>query len=335
MFPVQNATGGPAPVKPLTDALEAALRVRGVEILPRRDLDILLAKHRIRFTGGVDRKMAKVLREELGVEAVLVPTLETYAADAPPKVALAVRAATTGERPLVAWADAVARSGDDSPGLLARGIVTSVGELERAVIARVAGSIERWIETGAPGEACGGAGRFRPRRSFRATALDDLGRRTVAVLPFTNETARRGPAEVVFGQFVAQLARSGAFEVLDPGFVREELLGHRIVLENGVSLDNATTLLALLDADLVISGYVQLYEPRSGPAAPRVEFTSYALDRSTQELVWSSASEAYGDQGVFFFGAGRVRSPATLSCRMVRGVVDRIVGERPPLPPDG
>ena len=121
--------------------------------------------------------------------------------------------------------------------------------------------------------------------------LDDVGRRTVAVLPFENRSDRRDADEVIRGQFVAQLARSGAFEVLDPGVVRDELLQHRIVLEGGVSVDRAMTLLDLLGADLVVSGGVEVYAAPLGPREPpRAEFTAYVIDRETAELVWSSAS---------------------------------------------
>jgi TolB-like protein len=335
VFPVQNASGGHAPVRALTEALDAALAARGVATLPRRDLDAALAAHRIRFTGGVDRRIAKVFREELGVDAVLVPTLEMYAADAPPKVAIAVRLVGTGERPVVLWADAVARSGDDAPGLFGIGRVTSVTDLDRRVVEGVAGSVARYVEARAPAESCGAAGRYKPRRTFRAPVLDDVGRRSIAVLPFTNETSRRAAGDVLLGQFVAQLARSGSFEVLDPGLVREDLLAYRIVLEGGVSVDDATTLLTLLEADFVLSGYVQVYESRSGRAGPpKVEFTSYVLDRRTGELVWSSASHGQGNEGVFFFGAGWVHTTSALSCRMARGVVDAMVGERGPIGPE-
>ena len=332
VLPVQNAAGGAAPIRALTDALDEALSARALEIVPRRELDAMLAAHRIRFTGGVDRPMAEALREELGVDAVLVPTLELYAAEAPPRIAIAVRLVSANERPAVLWADVVARSGDDAPGLLGRGLVTRAGELEKTVLHDVAGAVERWVTTRAGDEPCGKAGRFGPRRVFRAPVLDDVGRRTIAVLPFTNETTRRSAGDVLLGQFVAQLAASGSFEVLDPGLVREELLGHRIVLEGGVSVDNATALLSLLQADLVLSGYVQVYEAPSGPRAPpKVEFSSYVLDRRTAELVWSAGSVGAGNDGVFFFDVGRIETTSALSCRMVRGVVDGIVGRRAPL----
>jgi TolB-like protein len=329
VFPVQNAAGGAAPIRALTDALDAALVARGVEIVPRADLDRVLANHRLRFTGGVDRKMAAALREDLGADAVLVPTLELHVADVPPKDALAVRLVDTTDRPVVLWADSVARSGDDAPGLLAVGLVNSSGDLDAMVVAEVARRVAAFVTKRAPGDSCGDAGRFAPRHVFRAPVLDDVGRRSIAVLPFINATSRRSAGDVIVGQFVAQLARSGSFEVVDPGLIREELLGHRIVLEGGVSVDNALALLSLLNADLVLSGYVRSYDARTGgQGTPKVEFTTYVLDRRTQELVWSSTSFGDGNDGVFFFGAGRVRTTSALSCRMVKGVVDRVVGQR-------
>jgi hypothetical protein len=246
-----------------------------------------------------------------------------------------MRLVEAGALPVVLWADAVARSGDDAPGLLGLGIVRTVAELERGVVSGLARSLSRYAH-GLRGESCGEPGRYGPRRSFRGPELDDVGRRVVAVLPFANETSRREAGEVVLVQFVAQLARSGSFTVLDPGVVREELLANRIVLEGGVSVDNAVAILDLLQADLVLSGDVQVYAQPSGVRMPAdVEFTSYVLDRSTGELVWSSASEGGSDDGVFFFGAGRVHTVSALSCRMVRGVVERIVGARALHDPSG
>jgi hypothetical protein len=208
--------------------------------------------------------------------------------------------------------------------------LTTVEEVERAVVGAVASSVERWVASGAVGgETCGPGSRFAPRHRFRAPVLDDVGRRVVAVLPFRNDSSRRSADAVLHGQFVAHLARSGSFDVLDPGVVREELLAHRIVLESGVSVDHAMALVELLEADLVVSGFVQVYEPKGGERAPPVvEFSSYVLDGKTGELVWSSTSTGDGEDGVFFFGVGRVHTTSGLSCRLVRGVVDEIAGDR-------
>jgi TolB-like protein len=335
VFPVQNAAGGSAPIRSLTEALDTALAAAGLTLVSRQELDAALAAHRIRFTGGVDRGVAKVLRDELGADAVLVPTLDQYAADNPPKVSLGVRLVSTAERPIVLWASGVSRTGDDAPGLLGRGLMTAPEEVQRVAVREVARVVGHHVVAGAGDDYCGGAGRFKPRRSFRAPVLGDMGRRSIAVLPFMNASSRRAAGDVLVEQFVAQLSRSGAFEVLDPGVVREELLGHHIVLQGGVAVDQAMAMLDLLQADLVLSGSVEIYEAAAGRGPPRVEFTAYVLDRRTGELVWSSASNGAGDDGVFFFNAGKVHAAAALSCRMVRGVVDGIVGRRTALEPPG
>src|SRR6266568_2743000 len=331
VFPVQNASGGNAPIRALGDALEEALAKRGIPTVPRRDVEAFLARNRFRFTGGVDRKMAQALRDE-GIEVVLVPTLEQYAAPAPPRLALALRIVETRPIPTVAWAELVARSGDDSPGLLGLGVVERFEELERQVVAAAAASVEGWTRTRARGEPCARDARFEPRRQFRAPVLDDVGRRTVAVLPFRNETPRRGADEVVANELLAQLTRSGSFEVLDPAVVREQLLEHRLVLEGGVSIDRAMTILDLVQADLIVSGVVQLYSaPAGSRTAPTVGFSAFVIDRESAELVWSSSSVANGEDGVFLFGSGRIASASALACRMTRGVVDGIAGARRPL----
>lgn len=329
VFTVQNASGGAAPVRALGEALEAALVARGLQVIPRANLAEVMARNRIRYEGGLDSATAKILRAELGAVGVLVPTLEQYGGGSTPKVALSVRFVEVSERPVVLWADTVARSGDDAPGLLGLGLVSTPAELERRVIAAVARSVEGYVARRALGASCGESGHLRPRRAFRAPVLDDVGRRTVAVLPFENRAGRTGADEVVRGQFVAQLARSGSFHVLDPGLIREELLKHRIILERGVSIDRAMTLLDLLAADLVVAGDVLVYAAPAGPREPpRAEFSAFALDRDTGELVWSSTSSADGDDWLHFFGLGRVRTSSGLSCRMVRGVVDGMVGAR-------
>lgn len=333
VFPVQNAAGGAAPARPMGEALEAALAARGLDVVPRQELGPVMARHRIRYTGGLDHETAKILKEELSADAVVIPTLEQYAQEDPPKVTLGVRITAVSERPTVLWATSRARAGNDAPGLLGLGLVNEPAELERRVVDDVARAVEGWVKRRDPGDGCAG-GRFGPRRAFRAPLLDDVGRRTVAILPFANQTSRRSAGEVLVSQFVEVLARSGAFEVLDPGVVRDELLAHRIILEGGVSVDTAIALLDLMNADLVLSGDVQIY---SGPAGarvpPGVEFSAYMLDRETGDLVWSSSSNAEGNDGVFFFGAGRVYTSSALSCRMVAAAADVMVGDRGPLPP--
>src|SRR5512138_3729684 len=100
VFPVQNFTGGAAPVRVLTAALDGALAERGIPLVPRAALDAALAERRIRNTDGVDGDTADALRAA-GADAVLVPILEAYRAEGPPRIALRARIVSTGNRPVV------------------------------------------------------------------------------------------------------------------------------------------------------------------------------------------------------------------------------------------
>jgi len=330
LFPFQNLTGGRAPGKQLLVALEIALRQRGLEIAAEDITERALAKYRIRYTGGLDHEAAKALREELGVDGVLIASVDVFSAASPPKLAVTVRLVSATEEPAVLWIDTFARAGDDAPGLLGLGLVSAMKDLEREAMSELAGSLVTFLDTGDFGGDCASGRRFRPRIAFRSPLLDDVeGRRSIAVLPFQNQTGRRDAGEAIVVQFVKLLSWAKSFEVIEPGVVRSELLALRIILDGGVSLDAARVVLDGVRADLVLSGSVRAYEDDSGRAgAPKVEFTAYILDRRTSEIVWSSTSRGEGDDGVFFFGAGKVTTSSALACRMTRGVVDQVNGSR-------
>jgi hypothetical protein len=76
---------------------------------------------------------------------------------------------------------------------------------------------------------------------------------------------------------------------------------------------------------------VRTFEEASGSTGvPAVDFSAWVLDRTTAQLVWSSTSSAAGDDGVFFFGAGRVSTASGLSCALARGTVGAMLkGRRP------
>jgi TolB-like protein len=174
------------------------------------------------------------------------------------------------------------------------------------------------------------AARFAPGHRYRSPVLDAPDRRTIAVLPFVNDSGRRDAGQAVALDFTEQLVRTGAFDVVEPGQSRREMLAYRVILDGGVSLDNAMVVLEQIGADLVLSGSVLTYaDSASREGAPEVQITAYVLDGRTKRVVWSSTSHAQGDDGVFFFGIGRVNAVAALASRMAREVAERIAGERP------
>jgi TolB-like protein len=256
-------------------------------------------------------------------------SVELYSAARPPKLALTMRLVSATDEPKILWVDGASRTGDESPGLLGMGLLGSLEEVQSRVLSGLAGSLVAFLE-GQRGQAgrCQVERRFKPRSAFRAPVLDDDEPRSVAVLPFINESSRRDAGEVLALHFLRQLAASGAFAVVDPGDIRQELVEHRITMEGGVSLDTARVIFETLRSDFVLSGVIREFEDRtSSVGTVKVSFTAVMLDRVRNEIVWSSTSTAEGTKAVWFFGAGTVATASALACRMVSTVVDGMIGK--------
>jgi len=340
LFPIQNLAGKGAPLKQLTSALREQLERSGVELLAEENVQRTLAARRIRYTGGLDRETAAALREEAGVEGVIIASLEAWLPEAPYRLAMTTRLVSTGAEPAIRWIDAVAASGDDAPGLLGLGVVPSMELLRDRALDRTAASLEAQLRAPRPAPTpCPERSRRPPDRSFRSPLAADPARRTIVVLPFVNDTRRRDAGEVVALRFLAPLVAAGTIEVVEPGMVRAEMLSYRLGASGGISIDDARVLLKLLHADVVLSGTVRTFEDAAGASgAPKVDFSAWVLDRETGQLAWSSTTSAAGDDGVYFFGAGRVSTASGLACSMAKGVVEALLRGRPPAenrPPAG
>ena len=132
-FPVENLSGRPAPLEDIRRMLAERLLDRGLRVLDDATLERVITRHRVRYTAGIEQGFAKALKQETGVDAVLIPSLELYDQSLPPRVALFARLVSTGENPSVLWIDGTGAAGDDAPGLLGLGLI----EEPRTLLARV------------------------------------------------------------------------------------------------------------------------------------------------------------------------------------------------------
>jgi hypothetical protein len=328
ILPPENLSGAPVPSRELLLELEGAVAAAGIEVVGGRRLQEFLAAHRIRNTGGVDRATALAAREELGVTDLLVTSIVLYGTGAPPRFGVTARLVAADDAARLRWIDGAARAGDDAPGLLRLGVVDDVRALRRELLGKLAGSLRRFLDGGARrGGACEDERRFRPDVAFRADDFDAAGARTVAVLPFVNQTAHPDAGDVVTLEVMRQLVARGPFEVLEPGEVWSQLLARRTIMAGGVSLETARLVAAILGVDLVVAGYVRAYGPLDGAATPEASFTVVAIDTRSKRVVWQSTSSARGDEGVVLFDRGRVSTPPELVCRLARPVADRLGGD--------
>lgn len=321
VLPVENLSATSVPAKSLLDAAERALALRGVEVVSGAPLEEFMARHRMRYTGGLDRALATAAREELGVDGVLVTSVELFDRQAV-RFAVSMRLVEASEEATILWMDGVSRSGDDNPGLLGTGIIRDFETLQASALGQLADSLIAFLDRGQLPDPCDAGAAHKPRVAFRSAPVNPG--TSVVVLPFVNHTPRRGAGEVVAVQVTKQFVAAG-FRTLEPGVVRDQLLRFRVVMEAGVSTDQARLMMNSLSADLVVTGYVFTYEDQRGSPAASVKVM--VLERASGQVVWESTSSNRGTDSMTLFGLGQVRTAPLLVCKMVHDVIEVLEGE--------
>ncbi|ABQ26183.1 hypothetical protein [Geotalea uraniireducens] len=324
VLPVENLSGTAVPLKSIRQSLVEKMGKLGMCTLDEKTVDDFMAHHRMRYTGGIDKELSRAFKTETGAAAVLITSLELYSDVNPPKVALACRLVSTGENPVILGIDSVALSGDDSPGLLGLGLIEKPGELMDNALNRISASLYRQFEgVNDMNVSQPWMKKFKPRISYRSPSLDMEQKHTIAVIPFLNKSGRKNAGEILALQFVEQLAKMKKFNVIEPGIVRQEFLKFRIIMEGGVSLANADVIFTDLDADLIFTGEVMDYQDYQGAmGTPTVGFSIIVLDRKSREVVWASESYNDGDDRVYFFDVGKVKTAEAMASQMTHAVVD-------------
>ncbi len=324
VMPPENLTGGKVPLASLHAAVREELTKSGFSFVDDSAMEPFLARHRIRYTGGVSGTTSAAVATDLAAEALLVTTVESYEAEGVPSIAIGMRLVSATDPPVVLWTGMNGASGGDNPGLFERGIIGDAATLQRTLLGTLAQSLADFLARGgAQATTCTGGWRFRPQTSFLAAPHAESRVRVVAVLPFVNETARLKAGESIALEMLRELHATPGYAVVEPGVVREEMLRRRIIFEDGVSLDVARQLLDKLGADVVVGGRVFDHSD-AGARAAVVSFSSFMLERGANPLVWATSSYHEGDDGVFFFDLGRVGTAAGLACEMVSEAVDEL-----------
>lgn len=355
VLPIENLSGAPAPFKDLRLSITQKMKQRGITLLGEEALDRFMEKNRVRYIGGLDGPTADAFSKEADTDAVLITSLERYDETFPAKISLICRLVSTGEHPLVLWADRAGLSGNDSPGLLGLGIIEDPLILTDKALTLLTDSLAGYLSAGEkkgdgvaarrqpPPEGpyrspvtgyryqrvqVGGRSSFRPRVEYRSLVIRPDKRYRVAVLPFQNLSARKNAGEIVALEFVGQLSKLGNVSVVEPGVIREEMLSKRIIMSGGVSLADVDLLSDYPEVDLIVFGTVFDYQDYIGYGGkPKVDFSAQVIDRKSKQLVWASESQNEGDDGVLFFDLGRLNTANAMASEMVGLTVGQMMSE--------
>jgi hypothetical protein len=325
VLPVDNLAGTGAPLQDIRKSLIRKLRALGIRVIDDTTLAKSMFGHRIRYTGGVDTKMARIFRDEIKADALIVTSLELYMPDALPKIALTCRLVSTEPMPRIIWMESVGVTGDEEPGVLGMGLIHDPQKLQEKALRTLVKSLRSCL---ALHKAPAGAGRgnkvFRPKEIYTADVLPSAEKRTAAVIPFTNKSKRKNAGQIVLLHFVRELWGRGV-RVMEPGVIRERMLAMRIIMSEGVSYRDMDLIAGEMEVDIFLSGKVFDYRDYQFVSTPpKVDFSAMAIQHKDRKVLWATNSYNSGDDPVHFFDIGRVSTASTMAAKMVQAIVTRI-----------
>lgn len=353
LLPIENLSSVKAPLQEIHQTLAIHLQHLGFRLLEPAVLEEFMRKYRIRYTGGVNSAIAQALFEETGTEAIFITSLESYKEADPPRVSLIARLVLSGTQSRILWIDSCGLTGDDSPGLLGIGRIKDSQQLIVKAVVQLIDSLGAWLSPIDPendlAKAISAAAyrrefpgqtppadngerateqvqdKYLPHMFYRSQVLDPQKKYTVAVVPFLNLSTRRKAGLVLTLHFVKQMFRLGNFTVIEPGLVRNELLKYRAVMAAGPSLaiHDLLTDESSLNVDLVLSGRVFDYQGTIGTA--KVDFSALMTEKQSREIVFIARNYGAGDDGVYFYDFGRVRSAHDLTEKMTKTSLQLLV----------
>ena len=329
VLPVVNFSARKAPLKKIREVLAGDLRKQGISILDIEILERFMERRRMRYTSGIDTATAKAFAEETGARGVLVNSLEHYDETYPPKVALRSRLVSTGNKADILWTDSIGLAGDDSPGILGLGLIRNPGELLIIASQHLSVSLATYLsDPELPVIAAQKEDeRFLPKVSpYTSLDIDPGKKYTMAILPFFNRSERKYAGEIMALHFIREMLKFENFHIVEPGTIREALLKFRVIMYDGISLDNASALFSRLNVDFILTGAVIDYHDYRGPVGtPKVDFSVLLIERKSLKAVWTSKSYNEGNENVFFFDFGKINSANAMASEMVRAVIDAMV----------
>jgi len=164
--------------------------------------------------------------------------------------------------------------------------------------------------------------RYTPLGWFSSTGERNDLQRSLAIVPFINQSTRKNAAELMELHLAKQMVKEGSVIVLELGVIRDKLLKLHIIMDQGISVPAIDSITITLNVDMIMNGKVFDYTESAGfVSAPLLDFYVQVFQRDTRRILWSSYSHNRGDEGVYFYDLNRIASAANLADRMTSALV--------------
>lgn len=297
LFPFENLTEYPEALEKFVPLVRDELNRRGLLVLEEKDLLHILAKYEIRRRGVLSLEDIKKIKTETKADFIFTGSILNYSKGENPRFAVHARLldAQTGK---IVWSGYSSLTGYDFETVFGLGILRSVDELIPRVMEKL----------------------FIDFTIYKPIS----GGKTIAVIPFRNNTSRFWIGRAVTALFLTHMTRMEGIETVEPGELKKILIELNI-RENGEITYQAIDELRNKGIDYIIVGAVDDYiVAERAYEVPKVFLSARLIDTTTKKIISIFDQEMDGEEGIIVLDFGRLRSEDRVAFRAAQKMLKRI-----------
>lgn len=297
IFPFENLSEDKNALASVTPVLRNRVEAKGLEMLNEDALNRFLLKERIRSTGYISSDIARKLREELNVNAILVGSINSFSSGENPEVGLSARLISSSDGAIL-WANHASATGEDFTKILGLGRIRTVERLTSKVIDKL---LESFSIT-------------PPYKEIESTYR-------IAVMPFQNKSKIRDAGMIAAYMFIVELFKNKGFVPVEYGEVRRSVVDLRVRGKGELDLKNTEAISKSLGIDGIIVGTVELYKEEEGTLPPEAVISARLIDARKERILWYDSYQLNGDDGIIILDFGKIRSLENVAYKVISKLV--------------
>ncbi|MBK6765644.1 MAG: hypothetical protein IPG71_04720 [bacterium] len=294
----------------------AALFRRKLDLIPEDSVAQVLRELRIRNTATPSSDEIRAVADSLGAEFVLVGTIHQFNVNETfTEATISARLIHAAEARMV-WSNWVAVTGGGETALFSKPVIENPKRVARAIARKLFATIRTTERLNAAQVTAIYSKLSAPQNLVACSKI--------AIIPLFSESPESQSGQMIADLLVTELSRKG-FNVAEPGSVRNVMLACDD-LRHGQSVDPVSKALAdSLGVDVVLTGTISsLTDSRSAilGTIPEVGLEMRMIDANAGTLIWARNLERHGAQQFAPFMTGITHSPAKLTQKLIRDMVD-------------
>ncbi len=311
MLPMVNQSGDAQATEDVIPIIIETLKNSGIGLITPAELRPVLREHRVRAVGMIGRAGADAISSELGVDYLLIGSLDFYRTGDNPAVGFSFHLLHVPEL-VPFWAISVNASGNGSMGLLGLGEIDQVDTLATHLAADIAGKIHNAVTGGYPG------------------GIDEASP-LIAIVPFDDIDPDQPTGAVASTYLLTRLVHD-RMRVVEPGVVRETFLKTNRSPRGEIAHNLIDILRDSLNVDLIITGAVDDFTVTAagmGGTTADISLGARLIDAVSHRIVASKYVIKQRETGSGLLSGGSAYPPADVVMEAVKDVVSKLAISSP------